>query len=99
MYEQQTAFQIYQRLQKREDIEIIDVRELHEWRRGHIGQAKHIPLNELPHRLAEVDKDKETVLVCQSGMRSSLACDFLEEEGYRVTNMSGGMSSWFWEVH
>jgi rhodanese-related sulfurtransferase len=98
MYKEETPYRIYQRLKQRDPIEVIDVREPSEWRKGHIEQAKHIPLGEIPERLAELDRNKETVLVCQSGMRSSKACEFLQHHGFNVTNMSGGMSSWFWEV-
>lgn len=98
MYESQTAFQVYQRLQRNDNIRIIDVREHDEWFRGHIPQANHIPLGELEQRAGELNRDQETVIVCQSGRRSGIACDYLHSLGYKVTNMSGGMSKWFWDV-
>jgi rhodanese-related sulfurtransferase len=98
MYATQTPFEVQQRLSNQENVTVIDVREDFEWSRGHIPQAKHIPLSELPERMMELNREQETILVCHSGNRSRKACDFLHEQGYRVVNMSGGMSNWFWEV-
>jgi rhodanese-related sulfurtransferase len=98
MYTIQTPYEVQQRLAKQEKLVVIDVREDFEWVRGHIPQAKHIPLSELPDRMNELDPNLETILVCHSGNRSNKACDYLHEHGYRVVNMSGGMSNWFWEV-
>ncbi|WP_167568725.1 rhodanese-like domain-containing protein [Brevibacillus migulae] len=89
---------VHERLQNREDIVVLDVREPDEWEEGHIPQAKHIPLGVLPERMDELDPDKETIVVCRSGGRSGKACEFLASKGYRVVNMTGGMSKWFGEV-
>jgi len=70
----------------------IDVRTPAEYKGRNIPQFKNIPLgsnfNQLP-------KDKEIVVICQSGMRSSQACKQLKKQGFeRVTNVRGGMSAY-----
>ncbi|PSR33460.1 MAG: rhodanese-like domain-containing protein [Sulfobacillus benefaciens] len=74
---------------------VVDVRESSEYKRGHIPRSRHIPLGQLLARLREVAKDKTIVVVCQSGNRSSRACELLQQAGYRhVYNLAGGMNSW-----
>ncbi|WP_339253179.1 rhodanese-like domain-containing protein [Sporosarcina sp. FSL W8-0480] len=77
---------------------MIDVREDDEVAQGMIPGAIHIPLGELPGRLDEIDKSKSYIMICRSGGRSGRACEFLEDQGYDVTNMVGGMLEWQGEV-
>ncbi|MEB3101587.1 rhodanese-like domain-containing protein [Ferviditalea candida] len=95
---QATGAEVEERIKNNEEVNIIDVREDVEWISGHIPQAKHIPLGQLLQRLDELDKNKEYIMVCAGGNRSSLACEFLSERGYDVTNLIGGMSRWRGEV-
>lgn len=75
--------------------QFIDVRTPAEYKGRHIPQFKNMPLNTLPNQLAKLDKEKETVVICQSGMRSSRACQVLKQAGFtNVTNVRGGMSQW-----
>ncbi|MEW5592893.1 rhodanese-like domain-containing protein [Peribacillus frigoritolerans] len=75
--------------------QLIDVRTPNEYRGNHIKDFKNIPLNELGKRVQELSKDKEVVVICQSGMRSSNASKALKKLGFKeVTNVKGGMSSW-----
>ena len=70
---------------------IIDVREADEWDRGHIVEAKLIPLSELRERLGEIPKDKPVYLHCRSGQRSYNAVLALQNRGWKnVYNLSGG---------
>ncbi len=80
--------------QRKEDINIIDVRETGEFASGHIPGAINVPLSEFAQHLDKIDKDKEYHVVCLSGGRSSVACDYLGNNGYNVTNVMGGMSAW-----
>jgi rhodanese-related sulfurtransferase len=74
---------------------VLDVRRGPEWEDGHIAGATHIPLAQLPGRLAELDRDAEWAIVCASGFRSSIAASILLAAGFtRVINLSGGMGSW-----
>ena len=72
----------------------LDVREHHEWHRGHIGGAIHIPLGELGARLPELPRGKRILAVCRSGARSGSVVSPLRELGYDVVNLSGGLLSW-----
>lgn len=90
--------EVKERLAKGEKLNIIDVREPEEWESGHIPNAKHLPLGSLGQRYGELDRSQPYIIVCRSGNRSGLACELLEELGYDVTNMPGGMSRWEGEV-
>lgn len=79
---------------KEHSFSFIDVREDEEFASGSIPGAIHIPLGELPERLAELDRDKEYIMVCRSGARSGRATEFLEQEGFDARNMVGGMLAW-----
>lgn len=73
---------------------LIDVRESHEYKSGHAPGAKHISLGVLDRRLKEIPKEREILVICQSGMRSEQAARLLSSNGYNVTNVSGGMVNW-----
>jgi rhodanese-related sulfurtransferase len=81
----------------REDALIIDVRETHEWDRGHIPNARHIALGQIGKRMHEIEKFKSrpVIVVCASGNRSSSACGALKRAGFeQVFNLSGGIGAW-----
>lgn len=73
---------------------LIDVRESHEYRAGHAPGAKHVALGVVSKRLGEIPKEREILVICQSGMRSAQAAKQLAANGYKVTNVSGGMTNW-----
>jgi rhodanese-related sulfurtransferase len=74
---------------------MVDVRTLPEVAAYHIPGILWIPLNELPARLSEMDPEQETVLLCEHGVRSVAACQFLQQNGFgKLGNMTGGMSGW-----
>ncbi len=71
---------------------IIDVREDDEYSVSHIQDAMNIPLGKLirDEKLGIIEKDKEIVVHCQSGLRGEIARKFLKEHGYKVKNLEGG---------
>jgi hydroxyacylglutathione hydrolase len=74
---------------------ILDVREPAEYANGHVPGAVSIPQAELAMRLEELPRDKELLIVCQSGIRSARSARFLKQVGFeRVTNLAGGTSGW-----
>ncbi|WP_249871680.1 rhodanese-like domain-containing protein [Oceanobacillus saliphilus] len=89
-----TAKELEQKLASGKKLNIIDVREDEEVAMGKIPGAKHIPLGQIPERLAEIDKSEHYYMVCRSGGRSGNACEFLIQHGFDVTNMAGGMLVW-----
>lgn len=74
---------------------VVDVRDDDEWAAGHVAGAHHIPLVELFDRVAELPKQKEIVVYCQRGARSTIAGSFLSGARFpRVTNLAGGFAAW-----
>jgi rhodanese-related sulfurtransferase len=91
-----TVKELKERMAANEALNIIDVREEHEFDEFNIG-ATLIPLGELPDRLDEIEdlKDAELIVHCRSGARSGRAKDFLEMQGFtKVRNLLGGMIEW-----
>ena len=76
-------------------IHLIDVREVHEWREGHISGAVHRPLSELSTWGGDLPKDKPVILYCLSGGRSGQALSFCKSAGHTVEgHMGGGINAW-----
>lgn len=74
----------------------VDVRTKAEFSGQSIPGFVNIPLQTLSNHLSRIPKEKEVVVICQSGMRSSVACKILKKAGYeKVTNVRGGMNHWF----
>lgn len=74
---------------------LIDVREPHEFKSGHIAGAVNIPLSQLGSRMNEISKDKALFLYCQSGMRSKQAASQCIRQGHtNVHHLQGGYMSW-----
>jgi rhodanese-related sulfurtransferase len=79
----------------KKDVQYVDVRTPAEFRANHIRGFKNIPLHELPKRANELSKEKEVIVICQSGMRSTKASRLLKKLGFEhVTNVKGGMNAW-----
>ena len=89
-----TSEEVLKKLDEGQEIHLIDVREPEETATGKIGIAQTIPLGTLEFHLDELDKDLEYIMVCRSGRRSAQATELLEENGYKATNMEGGMLAW-----
>ena len=91
--------ELKQKMDAGEDINVLDVREPHEYEVASIG-AKLIPLGELPERLIEVESDGgEIAVLCRSGARSARAVKLMQDTGYgRVYNVKGGILAWSDEV-
>ncbi|NUP75049.1 MAG: MBL fold metallo-hydrolase [Sinomonas sp.] len=74
---------------------VIDVRNPGERALGLIPGSRHIPLAEIPGRLAEIPRDADLVLHCAGGVRSSVAASYLRMHGYgRVRDLIGGYTAW-----
>jgi rhodanese-related sulfurtransferase len=81
---------------KEKNKQFVDVRTPGEFRGNHIKEFKNLPLQQLSQKAEkELSKDKEVVVICQSGMRSQNATKVLKKLGFtKVTNVKGGMSAW-----
>ncbi|KOP81787.1 rhodanese-like domain-containing protein [Cytobacillus solani] len=75
--------------------QFIDVRTPGEFHSRNIRGFINIPLQQLAKKANELSKDKEVIVICQSGMRSNKASKLLKKLGFKnVTNVKGGMSAW-----
>lgn len=82
-------------LQKEKGTQFIDVRQPGEHNTAHAFGTKNLPLNALPNNLDTLDPSAQTLVICQTGYRSSLATSILENAGFaKVFNVAGGTSAW-----
>ena len=90
--------ELKQRMDSGENVFILDVREPYEYQIANIGGTL-IPQNDVPQRLAEIDREREVVVQCRSGARSQRIAEFLKQSGYpRVVNLAGGILAWSDEI-
>lgn len=93
-----TPRELKTRLDRGDDLFILDVREPHEYQICNLG-GHLIPLGDLPKRVSELDSSREIIAHCRSGKRSAEATQFLQKAGFRkVLNLKGGILAWSDEV-
>ncbi|MBV7363259.1 rhodanese-like domain-containing protein [Actinomycetaceae bacterium TAE3-ERU4] len=74
---------------------VLDVREAHEWEKGHDSQAVHIPLGQIADNdLAALGEAKKVVVYCAHGVRSLKAARALKERGFDAVSVRGGFETW-----
>lgn len=78
------------RLPRDGSVTLLDTRTVEEFAHGHIDGFFNIPVDELRERLGELDKRKPVYVICQSGLRSYIACRILAGNGFDCYNFSGG---------
>jgi len=74
---------------------LLDCREPFEWRQLRIPGSVHIPMNQIPGRLDELDMDEEWVVVCAHGNRSYAVAGYLIHNGFQATSLAGGVTDWW----
>nr|HEV7954308.1 molybdopterin-synthase adenylyltransferase MoeB [Candidatus Acidoferrales bacterium] len=93
-----TPRELKQRLDRGDDLFVLDVREPHEYQICNIN-GYLLPLGDLPRRVNELDSSREIVAHCRSGKRSADAAEFLRKAGFRkIWNLKGGILAWADEV-
>jgi sulfur-carrier protein adenylyltransferase/sulfurtransferase len=94
--EEITATELKQRLDRGDDIQIIDVREPHEYEIAQIPNSRLIPLGQVLGRMNEIDPARETVVHCKMGGRSAKAIEALKRTGFtgHLINLQGGITAW-----
>jgi sulfur-carrier protein adenylyltransferase/sulfurtransferase len=91
--------ELKERIDRGEAPPIVDVREPYEFDLCRIPGAVLIPMRELPARLDELDRGKELIVHCRSGVRSANATLWLRTQGFvRVRNLTGGILEWIDKV-
>jgi rhodanese-related sulfurtransferase len=88
-----SAHEAHERVASNESV-ILDVRERHEWKAGHVPGSKNIPLSKLRARTGELAPNRSYVAVCRSGSRSRAATAQLRSAGLEVVNLKGGLRGW-----
>lgn len=73
---------------------LLDVRNPDEWEAGHVEGATWIPMNQLVERQGELPPDREIVVICKVGGRSSRVAEALVNAGYDAANIAGGAEAW-----
>ena len=82
----------------KKDLTLIDVREDEEHAICSIETSVHIPMNKIPSRLDKLDKDISYAIICHSGVRSHNVCFYLQNNGFKVRNVVGGIHQWALEI-
>ncbi|MEE9206919.1 MAG: rhodanese-like domain-containing protein [Gemmatimonadota bacterium] len=89
--------ELKKRLDRGEDLTLLDIREPHEWHISNFGDhgAVLIPMGELPGRLDEIETDLTVIVYCRTGIRSAHAVEMLKERGVEgAINLRGGINDW-----
>ncbi|HKO99786.1 MAG TPA: molybdopterin-synthase adenylyltransferase MoeB [Pyrinomonadaceae bacterium] len=94
--EEITASDLKARLDRGDDLQIIDVREPNEYEIAKMPGTKLIPLGSVVNRMNEIDSSRETVVHCKGGVRSAKAIDALKKAGFsgKMINLKGGITAW-----
>ncbi|HLL73424.1 MAG TPA: rhodanese-like domain-containing protein [Pyrinomonadaceae bacterium] len=94
--EEITAKELKERLDRGDDLQIIDVREPNEYESARLEGSKLIPLAQVVNRKDEIDESRETVVHCKMGGRSAKAIEALQRAGFagRLLNLKGGITAW-----
>jgi len=73
---------------------VLDVREDYEWEEGHVPNAHHVPMNDVPQNLDALDDGARIFVICRSGGRSMTIANYLAEQGFDVVSVAGGTQAW-----
>ncbi|MFL3015577.1 MAG: rhodanese-like domain-containing protein [Candidatus Neomarinimicrobiota bacterium] len=75
-------------------IKLIDVREDDEFAICNIDSSIHVPMNKVPSSIDQLDKNTKYAIMCHSGVRSHNVCFYLQNKGFEVVNVQGGIHEW-----
>jgi adenylyltransferase/sulfurtransferase len=94
--EEITASELKERIDRGDDLQIVDVREQNEYDIARIPGATLIPLGQVTQRMGEIDEGRETVVHCKGGARSARAIEALTGAGFKgkLLNLKGGIAAW-----
>jgi sulfur-carrier protein adenylyltransferase/sulfurtransferase len=98
--EEITATELKRRLDRGDDLQVVDVREQKEYDVARLENSKLIPLGQVVNRMGEIDPSRETIVHCKLGGRSAKAIEALKAAGFegRLVNLKGGITAWSDEV-
>ncbi len=87
----------FEKIIRKSDVQLLDVRSMEEFREGHISRAKLIDVTKPDFMRAceqALQKDQTVAVYCRSGRRSAMAAGQLAKKGYKVVNLEGGILAW-----
>ena len=95
-----TATELKERLDRGDNVQVIDVREQNEYEIARLPDSKLIPLGQVVGRMSEIDPNRETIVHCKGGGRSAKAIEALKRAGFtgNLINLKGGINAWSNEV-
>ena len=94
-----TPLELKSRLDKGDQLVLLDVREQWEFDLAKLNGSTLIPLATLPNSLVKLNRDAEIIAICHHGMRSADATNFLVQQGFQhVKNLVGGIDAWSAQV-
>jgi molybdopterin/thiamine biosynthesis adenylyltransferase/rhodanese-related sulfurtransferase/molybdopterin converting factor small subunit len=98
--EEITAVELKRRIDLGQDVQLIDVREPHEYAIARLPNTTLIPLGQIANRRAEIDPSREAIVFCKVGVRSAQAVKRLKQAGFsgRLINLKGGINAWSKDV-
>jgi adenylyltransferase/sulfurtransferase len=98
--EEITVTELNDLIKNNSEIQIIDVREPHEYEIARIPNTKLIPLGEVVNRAKEIDSSRTAIIHCKGGVRSAKAINDLRQAGFtgKLINLKGGITAWSDEV-
>jgi len=76
------------------EVQLVDVREPHEWDAGRIAGARHIELERLASEAGSLDKDRPVLFYCRLGARSGMAAQAFRRAGFEAYSVDGGLTAW-----
>ena len=79
---------------KQGEVVLIDVREKHEYEFCKIKESLHIPMNEIPQNITELNPKKKYAIVCHSGVRAEMVTNYLIDNNFDAVNVVGGIDKW-----
>ena len=88
-----TPMQLKEKLESNK-ITLIDVREANEIQICNIKDSVFIPMNEIPNQINKLSKENSYAVICHTGVRSGYVCSYMNNEGYKVQNVQGGIHEW-----
>ena len=76
------------------DVQLIDVREAHEWAAGRIAGARHIEIERVASQALTIDRDRPVVFYCRLGARAGMVANGFRRAGYDAYSIDGGLTAW-----
>jgi adenylyltransferase/sulfurtransferase len=98
--EEITPVELKHRIDLGQDVQILDVREPHEYAIARLPNTILIPLGQVASRTSELNPQRETIVHCKTGIRSAQAIRRLKQAGFpgRLLNLKGGIAAWSRDV-